>query len=182
MKVRKIFFHSLHSTNAYAKDHASTFSHDELTCIIADKQTAGYGQFGRKWISPKGVNLYITFFFCLPANTARIEELAVFMGKVLKTVLEKQGVSATLKWPNDLIIGSKKLAGVLCETIYDPSHIAVILGFGLNVNMGEADLMKVNQAATSLKLETGQTWDRDKLLDDILKQFLTDLPLSYKIF
>lgn len=177
MIVKKIFLSCIDSTNTYAKTNGSNFAKDELTCIVAEEQLAGQGQFGRKWISPKGVNLYATLYFHLPSKTEKIEELALFMAKILKTVLEQQGLSPLLKWPNDLMLNGKKLAGVLCETVFHPDHIEIILGFGLNVNMEEEDLIKIDQKATSLKQETGRIWDKEMLLEHILKQFLSDLPL-----
>lgn len=171
MKIKKIFLETIDSTNTYAKTHAQAFASDALTCIFAEEQTAGRGQFGRKWISPKGVNLYATLYFHLPLKTEKIEELAIFMAKTIKTVLEKQGLSPTLKWPNDLLLEGKKVAGVLCETVFQKTHIEVILGFGLNVNMEEKDLAQIDRQATSLKLETGRPWDKNELLDLILDEF-----------
>lgn len=182
MKIKKIFLNTVDSTNTYAKTNGPSFNPRELTCIIAEEQLAGYGQFGRKWISPKGVNLYATFYFHLPAKSENIEELAIFMGKILKTVLEQQGVSPTMKWPNDLLLNGKKVAGVLCETVFHPDHIEIILGFGLNVNMEEEALAKVDQKATSLRQETGRIWEKNILLDQILSHFLSDLQSTYKIF
>lgn len=172
MKINKIFFDSIDSTNTYAKSHANEFVSDELTCIIAEEQTGGRGQFGRKWISPKGVNLTVTLFFHLSKDTQHIETLAIFMAKCLKEVLEASNIHATLKWPNDLLLNGKKLAGVLCETVFNPGTIQVILGFGLNVNMEQIDLLQIDQKATSLKQETGLIWNKETLLEQILNHFV----------
>jgi BirA family transcriptional regulator, biotin operon repressor / biotin---[acetyl-CoA-carboxylase] ligase len=175
LKINKIFLDSIDSTNTYAKNHANEFASDALTCIIAEEQTAGRGQFGRKWISPRGVNLYVTLFFHLSKEAKQIETLAIFMAKCLKDVLERNNIPVTLKWPNDLLLNGKKLAGVLCETVFNPDSIQVILGFGLNVNMEEIDLLQIDQKATSLKQETGVIWNKETLLEQILAHFLTHL-------
>ncbi len=182
MNIKKIFLESIDSTNTYAITHGSNFGRDALTCIVAEEQLAGRGQFGRTWISPKGVNLYATLYFHLPSKAEKIEELALFMAKCLKSVLEQQGVHPTMKWPNDLLLNGKKLAGVLCETVFHPDHIEIILGFGLNVNMEAEDLAKVDQKATSLKQETGRIWDKNLLLDQILTRFHIEIRTTYKIF
>ncbi len=97
------------------------------------------------------------------------------MAKCLKTVLEEHGVPVTLKWPNDLLLNGKKIAGVLCETIFYPEYIQVVLGFGLNVNMEEKDLIQIDQAATSLRQETGRIWDKEELLDQIMTHFAKEI-------
>jgi len=80
-----------------------------------------------------------------------------------------------MKWPNDVLLHGKKVAGVLCETIFHPDFIEIILGVGLNVNMEEKDLSLIDQAATSLKNETHRTWDKQDLFRKLRTLFLSDL-------
>ena len=101
--------------------------------------------------------------------------LAQLMGFSLKGVLVGEGLQPTMKWPNDLLLNGKKVAGVLCEMVSHADAVEVILGVGLNVNMEEEDLKKIDQAATSLKHETGRIWDKTDLLKKIQVQFLFDL-------
>ncbi len=176
MKVRKVFLESVDSTNAYAKEHGASFEKSTLTLISAEEQTGGYGQFQREWLSPKGVNLYATFYFHLPLTfREKVSELTLLLSITLKKVLEKNGFQPTLKWPNDVLLNGKKVAGVLCEVTFNPDSIEVILGFGLNVNMEKEDLLKIDQTATSLKNETNKPWDKQSLLEDILEAFVFDL-------
>lgn len=175
MKTTEIFFETIDSTNRYAKENRHLFAKEEMTCIIAEHQTAGRGQFGRHWISPKDAGLYITFFFHLPPNTSWVTKLASLLAGSLKKVLENQNLSPEFKWPNDILIKKQKLAGVLCEVVFEPTSIEVILGLGLNVNTEKKDLVLIDQPATSLKIETGQVWDKFNLLKAIQKQFLQDL-------
>ena len=173
--ISEIHLDAVDSTNTYAKTHGLTFAKGQITCITAEEQTAAYGQFQRKWIAPRGVNLYATFYFHLPIETQNITTLAQLMALSLKKVLQGEGLEITMKWPNDLFLKGKKVAGVLCETVFHPQFIEIILGVGLNVNMEEKDLALIDQAATSLKHETGRFWDKKDLLKKLQKQFVSDL-------
>lgn len=180
MKIVNIYLDTVDSTNTYVKERRKTFRQDQLTCVLAESQTAGRGQFGRVWISPRGVNLYITFFFTLPKNTPWISQLATLLAKSVQEVLAQMGINAQFKLPNDLLINGKKMAGVLCEVIFEPDAIEVILGLGLNVNMEKEDLKNIDQSATSLKVETNCSWDKFYLLKEIQQQFLTNLKEQLK--
>ena len=168
MNIEKISLDTVNSTNTYAKKHKHSFKKKSLTVITAEEQTAGYGQFQRPWVSPKGENLYCTFSFEMPLSfREKVSTLTLEMAKILQSVLQANGFSPTLKWPNDVLINEKKVAGVLSEIEFGKT-IEVILGFGLNVNM-EKDLKKIDQKATSLKAETGDFWDKEKLLNEIIE-------------
>ena len=175
MEIIEIRLETIDSTNTYAKRHAASFSKEALTCILAEEQTAGRGRFARKWHSPKGSNLYITFFFRLPPNTPHLISLAQVMAYSLATLLEKEGLSPQIKWPNDVQLSGKKVSGILAELVYDPLAVEVILGIGINVNMTPEEAFKIDQPATSLRIETGKAWDREAYLKKFQKQFSSDL-------
>ncbi len=175
LEIEDIFLDTIDSTNSYAKAHAQEFNPDKVTCITAEYQTQGKGQFGKKWISPRGVNLYSTFYFHLPLNTKNITSLANLMASSLATLLKNKGLHPTIKWPNDVQIDKKKIAGVLVEVILQPEFIEVILGIGVNINMGKEDLSLIDQPATSLKEETKIHSDKKKFLKELQYQFLLDL-------
>lgn len=175
MEIVEIYLGAIDSTHTYAKTHGESFEAGKITCITAEVQTAGKGQFQRKWVSPAGVNLYTTFYFHLPTQVENITTLALLMATSVKTVLEKEGLHLALKWPNDVLLNGKKVAGALCETVFHPHHIEIILSFGLNVNMEEKDLATIDRPATSLKNETHRLWDKKDLLKKIQQQFLFDL-------
>jgi BirA family biotin operon repressor/biotin-[acetyl-CoA-carboxylase] ligase len=178
--MNEIHLNTIDSTNAYAKAHAAEFPKDQITCITTDEQTAGRGQFQRTWLSPKGVNLYATFYFRLSARQKDLVNLAQMMACSFATVLLAEGLSPTIKWPNDIRLNGKKLSGVLCETEFHKDEVDIFLGIGVNVNTGSEVLANIDQPATSLKLETGRQWDRDLLLKNIQKQFAHDLELFKK--
>lgn len=175
LSIKEIYLDIVDSTNTYAKIHGASFAPNEVTCIIAEEQTGGKGQFQKKWNSPPRVNLYVTFYFHLPNPTQNLSSLAILMAKSIKTVLDREGFHATLKWPNDVQVSGKKIGGALCETIFHPKHIEIILGFGLNINMEDRELAAIDQPATSLKNETNRTWDKKEILKKIQTQFLHDL-------
>ena len=177
MLITTIRLNSVNSTNTYAKQYAKTFARDTITCIVADEQTAGRGRFQRSWLSPPGVNLYTTFFFRLNKDALHLSSLAQVMAASLASVLLKDGLHPKIKWPNDVLLGNKKLSGVLCETVFHGDEVEVILGVGVNVNMPEQELAQVGQPATSLKVHTGHSWDRAALLAKLQTQFAHDLEL-----
>lgn len=175
MKIVDICLDTIDSTQTHAKTHGQSFDKTKITCITAEEQTAGKGQFERKWISPRGVNLYTTFYFHLPNPTENITELSILLAKCIKKVLIDNGLAPTMKWPNDVLVNGKKIAGVLCETIFHEKYIEIILGFGLNVNMEIEDLAKIDQAATSMKNETGRVFDKTALLKQIQIELINNL-------
>lgn len=170
-----IHLDSIDSTNTYAKQHSALFHRDHITCITAEHQTAGRGRFERKWVSPRGVNLYATFFFHLPLKTPNINQLATVMAESLISLLKEEGLTPEMKWPNDVLLNKKKLAGVLCEVVFTPASIEVILGLGVNLNMAKEDLAKIDQPATSLLQETGHSWHRDLFLQKLENHFARHL-------
>ena len=104
--------------------------------IVADQQTDGRGRFGRSWLSPAG-GLYATFV------TPRHEQIALVAGVALLGALETFGIQAGLKWPNDVLVGDKKIAGLLIETMPD----AALVGVGVNITSVPLDTATSIQAA-----------------------------------
>lgn len=170
-----IHFDTIDSTNAWAKKNAATLDPNQLTCVTALEQTAGRGRFFRKWLSPKGQNIYATLFFCLPRECPYLINLGQILSLSSIAVLKKKGFSPRIKWPNDILLDGKKVAGILCETVFFEDRIAVILGIGINVNMSKELLETIDQPATSLAQLSGQTWTLEQILNPILKEFLKDL-------
>lgn len=177
MELNEIRLGKIDSTQTYAKEKVSSFPKNLITCITAEEQTAGKGRYQRKWISPQGVNIYATFYFILPRDTLNLTALAHIMGFSCAQVLIAEGLHPKLKWPNDILLHRRKIAGVLCETSFSNQTVDIFLGIGLNVNMSREDLLKIDQAATSLKEETGKSWDKEDVLNKLQKQFLWNLSI-----
>lgn len=173
--INYINFASLDSTNTWAKNNAQILDPHHITCITAQEQTAGRGRFFRKWLSPRGQNIYATLYFQVPKTATYLGNLGQIMCLSCSFVLRERGFSPQIKWPNDLLIAGKKVAGVLCETVSLQEHFGVVLGFGINVNMSQELLDMIDQPATSLAQQSGHTWNIEEILNAIVKRFIHDL-------
>jgi len=178
--ISYIHFDTIDSTNTWAKNNAKTLDPDQITCITALEQTAGRGRWLRKWISPKGQNIYATIYFCLSKNCKQLSNVGQILSLSCAKVLKSKGFLPQIKWPNDLLLEKKKVAGVLCETISCEDRIGVALGIGLNINMSKEMLDTIDQPATSLAQLSGQTWTVEQILNPLLQQFIKDLNLLIK--
>lgn len=148
---------------------------NQVTCVTTQEQTSGRGYFQRKWVSPKDVNLYATYYFSVPQYSFYIPNLGQILGISCCKVLKELGFSPQFKWPNDVLIGMRKIAGILCETTPIGDSLGIILGIGLNINMTEDTLTTIDQPATSLKIISGQDWEIKKVLDKLSNSFLENL-------
>ena len=173
--IRYISFDTIPSTSDWVKKNAEYLNQDEFTCITALEQTAGRGRFKRTWHSPKGQNIYATFYFTLPKSYAYLPHIAQTLSLSTAVVLQKKGFQPEIKWPNDILLCGKKVSGVLCELLTFKDYIGAVIGVGLNVNMTDEDLAKVGQPATSLAQVSGRTWNLDEILTPLIFQYLSDL-------
>lgn len=142
--------------------------------VLAERQSAGRGRRGRAWSSPFAQNLYYSLVLRVEGGMRQLEGLSLVVGLAVRQTLLALGVtSAGLKWPNDVLVDNRKVAGILLELVGDPADVChVVLGIGINVNMQQAD---IDQAWTSLCLEGGQLVDRNRLaalLGDNLRVYL----------
>lgn len=173
--MHEIHLASIDSTNTYAKLHASEFDPTSITCIVADEQTAGRGRFQNQWISPPNENLYMTFYFQLPKKQRHLSALGLVLALSMAKTLLAKNIPVKIKWPNDLQLGGQKFGGVLCETSSQGDRFNVFAGIGVNVNMEMQSLLQIGQPATSLKIETQQTWDLTATRKALQHQFVEDL-------
>ena len=148
---------------------------EQITCITASEQTAGRGRFHKTWVSPKGVNLYTTFYFCVPKEKTFIPNLGQILSISCAKLLKHLGFSPQIKWPNDLLLQGKKVAGILCETIQKEESLGIALGIGININMNSYHMSGIDQPVTSLLRMSHQYWGIDKILKDLIAYFLDDL-------
>jgi BirA family biotin operon repressor/biotin-[acetyl-CoA-carboxylase] ligase len=156
------FFPAVGSTN----DVAASLPHRSV--VVAGEQTAGRGRRGRTWFSPPGSGLYVSVV--LAPAAARVDParattlLTLTAGVALAEGVEAAtGLSVDLKWPNDLLVSGRKLAGILAERHAD----TVVLGYGINV-LATAFPPELRGQATSLESETGRRIESDLVLDDTL--------------
>jgi BirA family biotin operon repressor/biotin-[acetyl-CoA-carboxylase] ligase len=166
----------LHSTTSTMKN-AAALAHEGKphgTAVIADVQTAGIGRQGHTWHSEDRGGLYISIILRLPIAPAFTPILTMALGlAVQRAVNDLAQVSTDLRWPNDVLLSERKLAGILVQT----AEGALIAGIGLNVNQSTfpPDLAKI---ATSLKIETGREHSKDALADQIIAESLRYATLS----
>ena len=161
-----LVFDSIDSTNAEAlraieRGQAAPF------LVLAERQTAGRGRRGRKWVSPFAENIYYSLVLRIEGGMRQLEGLSLVVGLAVMQTLRALGVPGVgLKWPNDVLVGQKKIAGILLELVGDPADVChVVLGVGINVNMQMAD--EVDQLWTSMRLESGKVFDRNCLVSEL---------------
>lgn len=154
----------LDSTNRVAAALADEDA-PEGTVVLADAQTAGRGRLGRTWHSPAGAGLYVSVVL-RPAAVSSLVTLAAGVA-LAEAVHELTGLRCALKWPNDLYVGPRKLAGILAEAGSAAAGNHVILGFGINVSAGSRP-QDVGARATSLEEELGRPVSRSALLVECL--------------
>ncbi|MBK5377038.1 bifunctional biotin--[acetyl-CoA-carboxylase] ligase/biotin operon repressor BirA [Pseudomonas sp. TH08] len=165
-------FDTIDSTNAEAL-RAIGRGQSAPFLVVAERQTSGRGRRGRKWVSPFAENLYYSLVLRIDGGMRQLEGLSLVVGLAVMRALRKSGVDgAGLKWPNDVLVGDKKIAGILLELVGDPADVChVVLGIGINVNMQVAE--EVDQKWTSIRLESGRACDRNVLVADLSEQLQT---------
>ncbi len=164
------WFARLDSTNRHALDAARAGAADGLV-VVADEQTAGRGRLGRSWESPPGSSLLVTVLLRRAGGFAEPNRAVMAAGVALVMAVEDvAGVPAGLKWPNDLVVADRKLAGLLAESDGD----MLVVGAGCNVNWA-AFPDELADTATACNVESGLPVDRDALLDTFLDAFAAAL-------
>jgi BirA family biotin operon repressor/biotin-[acetyl-CoA-carboxylase] ligase len=167
-------FFKTDSTNRVALElgHAGE---PEGAVVVAEEQTAGRGRAGRAWHSEHAAGIYATLLLRPRLAPVQAPLLTMMAGLSAYAAIQAQtGLTADLKWPNDLLINGKKVGGILTEMHAEPGQIRfVIVGIGLNVNQ-ERFAGELGAIATSLRLETGKTQSRLELLVRLLREFEND--------
>ena len=163
-------FDVLESTQEYAKELAkASFVHGTL--VVADRQTAGKGRRGRVWQSPKGTTISMSLCLEPKLQVENVAGLTLVMAlAVAKGILEVTGEQPEIKWPNDIVLNSKKICGILTEMIFTERGYVVIIGTGINVNT-EQFPEEIKEIASSLKIETEKEISREALIASIMKYF-----------
>ena len=180
MGVVRRHFSTLDSTIQWAREHVSELDRDKITLVTADHQVAGIGSQGKKWLSPPNQNITASFCFFLDGTRKDIMNLPQILQLTTAKVLEPMGFNPKIKWPNDLLVSEKKLAGVLCNTFKHQNQMCVILSIGLNVNSEKKTLERIDQPATSLLAEGGEMIDLESLTQAISTAFEEALTLFLK--
>jgi BirA family transcriptional regulator, biotin operon repressor / biotin---[acetyl-CoA-carboxylase] ligase len=175
MKIVRHHFECVESTNLYGKQHAKQWPSDQITLITASSQTAGYGRFNRRWVSPQGQNIYASFCFFLDSSRTDKGNIPQVLALSAAHVFAKLHFHPQLKWPNDILLSKKKIGGILAETVALDKDCCFILGIGLNVNMNAEDLQRIGRPATSLLAEGGRPYDVESILLALQQEFQNNL-------
>lgn len=137
---------SYSSTNDYLSSNKGSVSHNYHICL-AEHQTAGRGRRGKVWVSPFAKNISLSAGFLLGGGVEALSGLSLVVGVAVAKTLECLGLkNVGLKWPNDVFVGDKKIAGILLELNGEATTSwNVICGIGLNVHMGKKDSVSIDQ-------------------------------------
>jgi BirA family biotin operon repressor/biotin-[acetyl-CoA-carboxylase] ligase len=171
LPIRKIkYFDSIGSTNDEALAWAANDAKD-LSLVVADEQTAGRGRLDRKWFTPPGTAL--AFSLILRPSVAERPHLSRMVGLAALAVADSllaRGLSPQIKWPNDILLNGRKVAGILIETVWSGEDIdCIVMGMGVNILKGAVpDTGILLFPATSLEDELGYPVERTEVLHDIL--------------
>jgi BirA family transcriptional regulator, biotin operon repressor / biotin---[acetyl-CoA-carboxylase] ligase len=149
----------LDSTNTWAKAHRASFERSSLHVVTCDEQTKGRGRQGKSWLSSKGQNSLLSFAFFWPKSSYQPFHFSQITTLCLSDLLAIYGIESQVKWPNDLLIDGKKIAGILVEIEPLEDFSYIIVGCGLNINMPEEELASLPKRATSLHAETGNLFN-----------------------
>jgi BirA family biotin operon repressor/biotin-[acetyl-CoA-carboxylase] ligase len=145
---------------------------EEGTVVLADAQSAGRGRLGKAWISPPGVNLYLSVLLKPQIKIGDVRFLTLIGSLAIADALDAHGVKSQVKWPNDVLVADKKIAGVLAEVqLRDGQLEHLILGMGVNLNIDRPTIDRFfgeAAAATSLYEALGRSVDRNAFAAQLL--------------
>ena len=169
LHIQLLRFDSLPSTNTEALRQAQGGAQAGL-CIVAREQTAGRGRHARTWVSPKDAGLYFSIIL-RPRLAAQLWPLLTLAAAlaVRAALTETCALTPDIKWPNDLLVGGRKLCGILAEVCETDRGRACVVGIGINLT-DEAFPPDLRTRATSIAAATGRTPDREALLSALVRQ------------
>ena len=173
-----LIFDEVDSTNQIAMEMGAKGGEDGLV-VIAESQLHGKGRLGRTWISPRGVNLYVSVLLRPEFSPHQASVLTMMASVAAAAAISKTtGLDAKIKWPNDILVEQKKVSGILTEMNAEEEKINyVVIGIGINVNMKKEDLPgNLRMPATSLMESLGRRVDRI----EVLCAFLESLDSNYE--
>lgn len=141
------------------------------TVAVGEQQTAGRGRRGRSWVSPPGENLYFSMLLLPDFEADRASMVTLVMALAVSRAVQDTGLDARIKWPNDVVIGGKKICGILTEMYFkEDGSYYVIIGTGINVNQRQFP-DEIRDKATSLFNEKQESICREELLAGVLRRF-----------
>ena len=169
-----IHFDELDSTNDYSRMNLESLNNFDV--VSCDLQTQGHGQFDRVWFSSNknGGNAYFSIIL-KPSNLEHLDELTRFVALIGANTLKEYGLNPTFKYPNDVLIDGKKIAGFLAKSEFLGSICkGIVVGCGINLNLDEEELKNIDIPATSIFNETKKQVDKTEFLNKFMTNFKKD--------
>ena len=166
------FYDQVESTNLLAVELAQGDA-PEGVVVLADQQLSGRGRGSRSWHSPAGVGIYCSVILRPQVEPEKGQLITLMAGVSIAKAIERQTeLSPRVKWPNDVLINDKKVAGILLEARVSGARIGyAVIGFGVNANNGRGDLPEdIRANASSLRMELKKTVDRGALVIEIFSE------------
>lgn len=163
-RERILWFDTIHSTNTHAKELAAQGA-AHGTVLIADHQTGGRGRLGRSFQSPAGLGVYMSVILRPGCSPQQLMHLTCATAVAAQEAVERSaGIRPGIKWTNDLVCGSRKIAGILTELVILPQECCAVVGIGINCCQQEPDFPEdIRTIAGSLVMATGRHIDRAKV-------------------
>jgi BirA family transcriptional regulator, biotin operon repressor / biotin---[acetyl-CoA-carboxylase] ligase len=149
----------------------------EGVVVFAESQTSGRGRLGRQWFSPSRKGLWFSILLRPPLRPQEVMRIMVASGTALRRAIQRTtNLRAAIKWPNDILIRGRKVAGILTELHAELDRVQyVVLGIGLDVNLGAGDFSPpLRKTATSLRIELGHSLSRPELAVSVLRELDND--------
>jgi BirA family biotin operon repressor/biotin-[acetyl-CoA-carboxylase] ligase len=167
-----LYFDTIDSTNTKAQELAEK-GYQSGTLVVADKQESGKGRRGRSWVSPSGTGIFMTLMIkpdINPNNASMLTLVAALA--VAKAITSVTGEEALIKWPNDIVVNSKKVCGILTEMNAQFDYINhIVVGIGINVH-NESFPEEISQMASSLMIEAGgRRFHRAQIIAETMAYF-----------
>lgn len=167
-----LYFDTIDSTNTKAQELAEK-GYPSGTLVVADKQESGKGRRGRSWVSPSGTGIFMTLMIkpdINPNNASMLTLVAALA--VAKAITSVTGEEAMIKWPNDIVVNSKKVCGILTEMNAQFDYINhIVVGIGINVH-NERFPEEISQMASSLMIEAGgKRFHRAQIIAETMSYF-----------
>ena len=163
-------FEEIGSTNDYLLENSKK---NKISICLTESQTKGRGRNSKEWQSPKYENIYMSISFSTNQDLKFFSSFSLVTALSVQKALTKHKFDTKIKWPNDIYINSKKVGGILIETLSKDKNNIVVVGIGLNVFMKSN--LKIDREWTSLILENeSMSIDRNKIITDIANELLID--------
>lgn len=167
-----LVYDKVSSTNTIGKELGRQ-QENHVKVIISNSQDGGKGRLGRSWSSTANEDIYLSMVFSPSMEITQATMIPILAALAVSKTLTMYSVGRNtvgIKWPNDIIYHNKKIAGILCESKINGQGLEyIVIGIGVNINRKEFDKELGN--ATSLHLETGNIYKRDKIISEIIKNF-----------